>query len=173
MISTWRFPVASHIQRSNFSYEIKPATKYISSMSLFNHSHLWEQAFQVLWFSKTLEYGKITELKKKQSSPALFSTIFPLFPLQKFVVQIDPSPTETPLNFLAGRTSQKRVQSTLKISQTVHSFQQIPHESGKWGSSGKNPCPGILIFASACSQFTAENHVLKNDENPALFCFVH
>ena len=35
---TWRFPVTSHIQRSNFSKEIKPASKYISSMSLFSHS---------------------------------------------------------------------------------------------------------------------------------------
>ena len=65
MISVCRCPVVSHIQRFNFRNETTPATKYISSMFSSN-TPSWEQAFPVLWFSKTLEYGKIIELKRSK-----------------------------------------------------------------------------------------------------------
>ena len=57
-----------------------PATKYNSSMFSSNTPSR-EQAFPFLWFSKTLEYEKITELKNKQISPAPVQHHFSPHPL--------------------------------------------------------------------------------------------
>ena len=167
MISVCRCPIVSHIQRFNFRNETTPATKYISSM-FSSYTPSRDQAFPFLWFSKTLEYKKITKLKRrKRLQPC---SVLPLPCVNRNLLF---KQTNFQQKLSSGRTYEKRVQSTSNISQTVHHFQQIPHESGKWGSSAKNPCPRILIFALACAQFTAENRLLKNDGNPALFCFVH
>ena len=106
----------------SFKYDALLATKYISYKSL-HHSILQEKKrFQFYGFQKPQHMEKITELERSKVLQPLFSTIFPPSGSRDLLFKQIKSPTETPLNFLASRTYEKRVQSTSKISQTVHFF---------------------------------------------------
>ena len=71
--------------------------------------------------------------------------------------------------FHVGHNWKKRVQRTCQISQMVHVFQEIPHNSNKRARFAKNPDLGFCYFFFIFLQFAAENHLLNNDENLTIF----
>ena len=69
-------------------------------------------------------WKKLQSLKEAKFSNPCSAPFSPLAGSKICCLNRSKSPTETQLNFVAGRTSEKRVQSTPKISQTVHFFRK-------------------------------------------------